>query len=55
MDTIVVSLFITGKIKMALSIGGIELFTKVCLYYVHERVWNRIPLGRTKEDTGYQI
>jgi uncharacterized membrane protein len=54
-DTIVVSYLVTRKVKMALSIGAVELFTKICLYYVHERVWNRIPLGRAKPDSGYQI
>lgn len=54
-DTIVVSYIVTGKVTMALSIGGIELFTKVCLYYLHERVWNKIPLGRVKPDIPYQI
>jgi uncharacterized membrane protein len=54
-DTIVVSYLVTGKIKMALSIGGVELFTKVCLYYLHERVWNKIQFGRVKSDIPYQI
>lgn len=54
-DTIVVSYIVTGKVTMALSIGGIELFTKICLYYLHERVWNKIPLGRVKSDIPYQI
>jgi len=55
-DTIVISYLITGTIKLALSIGFVELFTKVVLYYTHERVWNRIPLGREKEPPkDYQI
>jgi len=54
-DTIVVSYFVTGQIKLALSIGLVELFTKIGLYYVHERVWNRISFGRTKSDRDYQI
>jgi uncharacterized membrane protein len=54
-DTIVVSYFVTGKIKLAVSIGAVELFTKVCLYYLHERVWNKIPLGRVKPGTSYEI
>ena len=54
-DTIVVSYFITGQIKLALSIGGVELFTKIMLYYGHERLWNRIPLGRVKEPKDYEI
>ncbi len=55
-DTIVISLFITGKIDMALAIGGVEVFTKMLLYYFHERTWNRIKFGRIK-NTGsdYQI
>jgi uncharacterized membrane protein len=47
--TIVISLLISGRIKIALSIGVIELFTKIGLYYLHERAWNRIPFGRVKE------
>ena len=54
-DTIVVSYFITGQIKLALSIGGVELFTKILLYYGHERLWNKIPLGRVKEPKDYEI
>ena len=54
-DTVVVSYFVTGKIKLALSIGGVELFTKILLYYGHERLWNRIPLGRVKEPKDYEI
>jgi len=48
LDTIVVSLIITGKIKVALSIGALEVFTKIIWYYGHERLWNRIGFGRVK-------
>jgi len=48
-DTMIISFLITRKITWALSISGVELFTKVFLYYVHERVWNKIPLGRIQE------
>jgi len=54
-DTIVVSFIVTGKIKLALSIGFVELFTKIGLYYVHERVWNRIAFGREKSGKDYEI
>jgi uncharacterized membrane protein len=49
LDTMVVSFIISGRIKIALSIGFVELFTKIALYYLHERAWNRIPFGRVKE------
>jgi uncharacterized membrane protein len=48
LDTIVVSLIITGKMKVALSIGAVEIFTKIIWYYGHERLWNRIGFGRVK-------
>jgi uncharacterized membrane protein len=41
-DTMVISWFITGELKMAISIGSIEVITKMLLYYGHERVWNII-------------
>lgn len=49
LDTIVISYFITGSLTMAASIGSIELFTKMFLYYYHERAWNKISLGKYKK------
>ncbi len=45
-DTIVIAYVLTGEIKTALSIGGIEIFTKMMLYFFHERVWNMIKWGK---------
>ena len=55
-DTFVISLLVTGKLDFALTIGGIEVFTKMTLYYIHERTWNKINFGRIK-NTGsdYEI
>ncbi|MCW3789042.1 DUF2061 domain-containing protein [Plebeiibacterium sediminum] len=47
-DTFLVSYLITGKVGMAASISGVEVFTKLFLYYWHERLWNRIKLGKEK-------
>jgi uncharacterized membrane protein len=41
-DTMVISFLITGKLTMALTIGGVEVFTKILLYYLHERLWAHI-------------
>ncbi|MCL5279551.1 MAG: DUF2061 domain-containing protein [Planctomycetes bacterium] len=49
LDTILVSFLISGRIRIALSIGVVELFTKLTLYYLHERAWNRIPFGRARD------
>ena len=38
-DTMVVAGLITGDWKLGLSIGGIEVMTKMVLYYFHERFW----------------
>ena len=48
-DTIFISWIITGDINFAVSIGGVELFTKMILYYFHERLWQRSNFGRVKE------
>ncbi len=45
-DTIGIAWLITGTLKFALSIGFVELVTKMVLYIVHERLWNRISWGK---------
>ncbi|MCF6309475.1 MAG: DUF2061 domain-containing protein [Sulfurimonas sp.] len=47
-DTMIISYFITGSLKMAAAIGSIELVTKMILYYYHERAWNKISFGKHK-------
>ncbi len=49
MDTLLISFLITGQLRWALTISGVELFTKVGLYYVHERVWENLSFGRVKQ------
>ncbi|WP_339893135.1 DUF2061 domain-containing protein [uncultured Algibacter sp.] len=46
LDTILISWVITGKLDLAFSIGGIELVTKMFLYFFHERLWNSIKWGK---------
>ena len=48
-DTILISYFVTGHIDLALSIGMIELITKMGLYVLHERAWNKFSWGKTKK------
>ena len=55
-DTMIVSYFITGNLVMAVSIGSIEVITKMFLYYLHERAWNKTDFGRIKVvENDYQI
>ena len=45
-DTFVISFFITGRLTIASSIAAVEMFTKIALYYGHERAWAAIRWGR---------
>ena len=38
-DTILLSWVITGNWKVGLTIGGVEVITKMVLYFLHERAW----------------
>ena len=52
-DTIVLSGIITGSWEMGLTIGGVEVFTKMILYFLHERMWYKfIPFGVEKKGVG---
>ena len=39
LDTMVISWIITGSWKWGLAIGGVEVVTKMILYFLHERAW----------------
>lgn len=39
LDTMIISWAVTGSWEWGLAIGGIEVFTKMVLYYLHERAW----------------
>ena len=54
-DTFIISWLITGKVKFALSISGIEVITKLLLYYFHERTWNKIKFGKREAPIEYNI
>lgn len=44
--TVTISYLITGTLALAFSIGGIELVSKMVLYFFHERTWNTIKWGK---------
>jgi len=53
LDTMIIGWLITGDAMTGLKIGGIEVVTKMILYYFHERIWFKINLGlpHRKTDT----
>lgn len=36
----------TGSVAFAASIGAADSLIKIFAYYMHERAWNHIPVGR---------
>ncbi|NRD20793.1 DUF2061 domain-containing protein [Winogradskyella eckloniae] len=39
LDTLLLSWFISSDLNVGMLMGVCELFTKMILYYIHERVW----------------
>lgn len=46
---------ITGKGDFAATIGLADTSIKLFIYFGHERLWNRIPFGRVKQEPEYYI
>ena len=51
-DTLILSFFFTGSVKLAGSIAGTEMITKVLLYYLHERAWSVVGFASPSGATG---
>ena len=45
-DTYIIAWLITGEWTWASAIAGVEVLTKMFLYYGHERVWNKIAWAK---------
>jgi uncharacterized membrane protein len=41
-----VALAMTGQLEFAAKIGLIDTLVKLLIYFLHERIWNRINYGR---------
>jgi len=46
--TACVALAITGNLQLAATIGIIDSLLKFAVYYLHERIWNKVSFGRLK-------
>jgi adenylylsulfate kinase len=42
----------TGKASIALTVGAAEFVVKVGVFWLHERLWDRIRFGKYDEETG---
>ncbi len=54
LTTIIVVYIYTGKVKESLAVGFSANLLKMFLYYIHERLWNKVRYGRLKPPE-YQI
>lgn len=44
-DTILIGWLVSGDPMVGLTIGSFEVFTKMILYFIHERLWYKVNLG----------
>lgn len=45
LSTILIVYSFTHKFALSLGVGAVEVVIKLILYYGHERLWLKIPLG----------
>lgn len=48
-DTMVITYIVTGNWKFGLAVGSVEVMSKIILYYIHERIWERIKWGKHED------
>lgn len=46
--TALIVFLLSGKLGLSLGTGALDMVVKIGLYYLHERIWERIPFGRPK-------
>ena len=46
--TFLISYAISGNFNVAGTIALIQLTANTILYYIHERIWDRVPWGRLR-------
>lgn len=44
--TFAIALLLTGDAAISSAVGMADLFAKSILFYLHERLWNKIAWGR---------
>jgi len=49
LDTILLSWLISGSPLIGLKIGGIEVITKMFLYYIHEKLWFKVNIKESQK------
>ncbi len=55
LDTIILSWLITGNPLTGIKIGGAEVFSKMILYFGHEKLWYQINFGLDARKRGRRL
>lgn len=48
LDTMLWSGVILKDFQKGVTIGLLEVFTKIFLFYLHERIWHKLPIGTVR-------
>ena len=51
LTTMTIAWLVSGDPLTGITIGGIEFFIKMPVYYFHERVWYKSNIGRNEKKT----
>jgi adenylylsulfate kinase len=48
--TVSIVYIMTGQLELTAIVGFYDIILKLILFFIHERVWNKIQFGRTLID-----
>jgi uncharacterized membrane protein len=46
---------VTGRATLSVGIGAADIILKIGVYFIHERIWDRISFGRETKAPEYEI
>jgi len=49
LTTIAVVYLFTGELVLSIGVGFVEALSKLVLYYIHERLWDKVKWGKKAE------
>lgn len=49
LTTMTIVFLFTGELSLAAGVGVLDVISKLIFYYVHERGWNLVSWGKSKE------
>jgi uncharacterized membrane protein len=55
LNTFLISLLVTGELEMAYAIVSFEVIVKIFVYFWHERIWNQITWGKSKNPNSSEV